>query len=212
MHIGRGPLTFADYQRIYTVLYATLLAAEARTHRACIFFSVVGTAILRKDHGLEAQIVAGAAAYAFDAAGRQLVSFGRLEGDLFTSGPNAFHAWVECDGFAIDFMAPIFQESVRADGHNLTVPRRMFQKPVTAAATEMPDPGQPGAFCLVPDQARTDDVKAAFGAAEMNADLGSLAMAWYKPPPRKIKAEFQFNDTEGLRTAMLRAPGLVGAW
>lgn len=44
MHGGCGFLTFTDYQRTYTVLYATLQAAEARIHRACIFFSVVGTA------------------------------------------------------------------------------------------------------------------------------------------------------------------------
>jgi len=212
MQSARGPLTFADYQRIYTVLYATLQAAEARTHRACIFFTIVGAAILRKDHGLQAQIVAGAAAYSFDDAGRQLVSFGRLEDGYFRCRPDAFHAWIECEGFVIDFMAPIFQDALRADGHGLTVPRRMFQKPVSAAVAGMPDPTHRGEFCLVPDQGRTGEIKAAFGAAEMNADLGSLAMTWYKPPPRKIKAEFQFNDTEGLRTATLRAPALDGTW
>jgi uncharacterized protein DUF2026 len=167
------PITMADYRRIYSVLYSILEAAEARTHRACIFFSVVGAAILKENHGLDAQVVAGAAAYAFDAAGRQLVSFGTLESGMLVCGPDAFHAWIEVDGYAIDFMAPIFNESIRAEGHAITVARKMFQRRIDAAAHGMPDAAVPGDFYLMPSQARTDEVKAAFGAADMNADLGA---------------------------------------
>ena len=49
----RPLLALPDYQRIYQVIYSVLEASEvARTHRACILFTIAGTLILREHYKL----------------------------------------------------------------------------------------------------------------------------------------------------------------
>lgn len=56
----RPLLPLPDYQRIYQVIYSVLEATEvARTHRACILFTIAGTLILREHYKLPATISAG---------------------------------------------------------------------------------------------------------------------------------------------------------
>jgi hypothetical protein len=93
-----------------------------------MFFSVAGAAILQKFYGKEARQVAGAAFYLIDGEGRNALSFATLENEQVQSTKMAFHAWVQCDGYIIDFMAPIFPETCASSGHPFTAPRRMFQR------------------------------------------------------------------------------------
>lgn len=57
-----------------------------------------------------------------------VVVYGGEEAGAFVSDKDAFHAWAECDGWLIDFMAPIMGSALREDGRNWVVPRRMLQK------------------------------------------------------------------------------------
>ena len=120
-------LPLPDYDRIFRVLHS---AIDERSHtgRACVFFAMVGTEILRKYYKLNAVPLTGAAAFAVNAKESSVLTFGRFENDRLISASDAFHCWIECDGFAIDFMAPIFQESMQSSGHQNIVPRRMFQR------------------------------------------------------------------------------------
>ena len=102
------PTTVPDYQRIYQVAYSVLEASEiAITHRACIFFASVGTLILRDHYQLPATISAGCMAMMVDERAANVAVYGRNQEGAFVSGENAFHAWCQCDGWLIDFMAPI---------------------------------------------------------------------------------------------------------
>src|SRR2546427_6546693 len=44
------------------------------------------------------------------------------------SSDTSFHAWIQCDEYVIDFMAPMFPEACTSAGHPFIAPRRMFQK------------------------------------------------------------------------------------
>jgi hypothetical protein len=57
-----------------------------------------------------------------------VVVYGREENGIFVNNEKAFHAWVECDGWLIDFMAPVMGVALRQDGVDWPVPRRMLQK------------------------------------------------------------------------------------
>jgi hypothetical protein len=57
-----------------------------------------------------------------------VVVYCRYEDGILVDNETAFHAWVECDGWLIDFMAPITGVALRQDGVNWPVPGRMLQK------------------------------------------------------------------------------------
>ena len=121
----RPLLALPDYQRIYQVIYSVLEASEvARTHRACILFTIAGTLILREHYKLPATISAGFMGMMVDAKSSTVAMYGRM-GDGPESDGQAFHAWVECQGWLIDFMAPIMGMAFKEDGHPLDVPRWM---------------------------------------------------------------------------------------
>lgn len=208
------PISFQDYERIYQVIWSLLNAVGARPEAACVFFSVVGAAILQESHKLAAHPVAGAAEYAFDAEGEHLVIYGAVVDGCFAAKSDAFHAWVECEGYAIDFMAPIFADVKKSQGQPGAYPRKMFQRRIDSAVQDgLPPASAFGSFALVGDEARTQEIKDAFGALEMNIELGALAMAWYKPSPHPIRQVFEFRDNEtGVLKVKLKAPALVGSW
>jgi len=127
----RTLLPFLDYQRIYQVTYSVLEASGiAVTHRACLFFASAGVLILRDHYGLAATLSAGTMALMIDEVKADVVVYGREQDGVFVKDEDAFHAWVECDGWLIDFMAPIMGLALREDGHPREVPRRMMQKPL----------------------------------------------------------------------------------
>jgi len=208
------PIPFQDYERIYRIIWSLLNTAGVQAEAASAFFSIVGAAILQESHQLAAYPVAGAAAYAFDAQGEHLVTYGAVAGGYLVAKPDAFHAWVECEGYAIDFMAPIFADVKKSQGQPGAYPRKMFQRRLDSAVQDgLPGASAFGSFAIFPDEARTQEIKDAFSALEMNSDLGALAMAWYQPSPHPIRQVFEFRDNEtGVLKARLKAPALVGSW
>jgi hypothetical protein len=208
------PISLQDYERIYQVIWSLLNAVGARPEAACVFFSIVGAAILQVSHKLAARPVAGAAVYAFDANGEHLVTYGAVVDGYFAAESDAFHAWVECEGYAIDFMAPVFTDAKKSQGQPGAYPRKMFQRRIDSAVQDgLPAASAFGSFAVFPDEARTQEIKDAFSALEMNSDLGALAMAWYQPSPHPIRQVFEFRDNEtGVLKARLKAPALVGSW
>ena len=122
-------LALPDYQRIYQVIYSVLEASEgAVTHRACMFFASAGALLLREHYGLQATISSGCMGLMVDEKAANVVVYGREEGGNFVHDTQGFHAWNECDGWMIDFMAPIMGVALREDGKDMRVPRRMLQK------------------------------------------------------------------------------------
>ncbi|MCH8618132.1 DUF2026 family protein [Undibacterium sp. TS12] len=122
-------LPLPDYQRIYQVIYSALESSKiAVTHRSCIFFAVAGASILREHYHLSATISVGSMALMVDEQQSNVVVYGRSENGYFVSDEKAFHAWVECDGWLIDFMAPIMGVALRKDGIDWSISPRMLQK------------------------------------------------------------------------------------
>ena len=205
-------LSLLDYQRIFRMIY-TVLEDRATTHRACIFFALVGAAILRQHYKLNAFPIAGAAAFAVNADDSFVATFGRVEkGDLICA-TDAFHCWVDCDGFAIDFMAPIFQESFRASGHNATIARRMFQRRLTLMAPNLEELTHEGAFLLRPDAEHTKSVIGDFSTKHANTDLANICLYWYKRPPKRVAETLDMQDDLGNVTRLkLHGPEITGVW
>lgn len=205
-------IPFADYCRIFRVIYS-VLDGRAHTHRTCIFFAVAGAILLRLHYKVKALPVAGAAAFMVDAKTSLVATFGKIEEDMLIATPEAFHCWVQCDGFAIDFMAPVFRENLQAAGISHATPRRMFQRPLAAMASTADELTSDGAFSLFPDQERTQAMIQNFEATASSGDLANVCTHWYRRPPKYIAETMDMaNDLGKVIRLKLHGPEVAGVW
>jgi hypothetical protein len=211
MAARRPLLPLADYQRIYQVAYSVLEASEiAITHRACIFFAAVGALILREHYKLLATISAGCMAMMVDEAKANVVVYGHNQNGAFVSDDKMFHAWCQCDGWLIDFMAPIMGASLREDGVPWNVPRRMLQKHLENRKEQLSEIRHLGEFCAFHDRSLTESL--IDGQSIQFEDLANICLTWYRRPPKPLK-ELMMGDTHAAPKKLIaRAPTIEGVW
>ena len=208
----RTVVPLPDYERIFRVIYS-VIDEHANAPHACIFFALVGAAILETKYKIEAMPVAGAAAYGVHEPTSMVSTFGRVVGDELVSTDDAFHCWVQARGVALDFMAPLFRESLKTYGHDLPVPRRMFQKPIREMSSSIHDVRSEGAFYLQPNPELSQKMFSSFSNHAMNADLANICLAWYTKPPKPLPTNMGMQDNDG-NTYFLKpkGPQLSGVW
>lgn len=205
-------LPFVDYCRIIRVIYS-VLDGRAHTHRACIFFAVAGAIILRQHYKFKALPVAGAAAYMVDAETSLVATFGKIEEDMLIATPEAFHCWVQCDGYAIDFMAPVFYENLRAAGISHAISRKMFQRRLAEMASSSAELTREGTFTLFLDSERTQAVIENFEAKASSGDLANICAHWYRRPPKRMSETLEMaNDLGKVERLTLHGPEVSGVW
>ena len=117
-----------DFERIFRTIHGVLLNEDGDIFRACTFFNIIGASILKSHYKLNARPVAGFSAYMLNEGTDVLTLAGRENGAFFTDH-DAFHCWVNCDGWCFDFMSPLFKEVAAAEGVRKHYARMMFQKP-----------------------------------------------------------------------------------
>lgn len=206
------PLSAEDYERIFRVLYATL-DPTAKVEVACLAFAVGGAAILNERHGIKAGVVGGAAVYYLERRRNLAATFGHFVNHRLASSPKHFHCWIETENHAIDFMAPIFRESMASAGHRFAVPRRMFQRPLSAMATSLDDLGNEGDFALQPDHVLTGRLIDDFFEREERLDWLSACLRWYRVIPEAMPSMKIMGNDKALHEINLdSAPRIEGAW
>jgi Protein of unknown function (DUF2026) len=145
-----------------------------------------------------------------DEANANIVVYGRHEEDVFVNDEKAFHAWVQCDGWLIDFMAPIMGTSLREDGGNWDVPRYMLQKRVENGKNSLGDIQHAGEFFIEHDYALTESLIDKQGL--LFSDLMNVCLAWFRRPPRQLKS-MAMGDSHGApKNLVVRAPSIDGVW
>lgn len=186
---------------------------HANIPHACVFFAIIGAAILETKYKIEATPVAGAAAFAVDGKSGTVSTFGKILDDEFMSTEDGFHCWVQSRGVVIDFMAPLFRESLKTYGHDIAVPRRMFQKPLHEMAPSIHELRGKGAFFLQPNLELTQELFTSFSKRLTNTDLANVCLAWYERPPKSLPTNMGMQDDEG-NSYFLRpkGPTLEGVW
>jgi hypothetical protein len=204
-------LPLPDYQRIYQIAYSVLEASEiAITHRACIFFASVGALILRDHYRMPATISAGCMAMMVDEQSSNVVVYGRNQDGAFVNDEKAFHAWCQCDGWLIDFMAPIMGTALREDGVTWNVPRRMLQKRLEDQKDNLSEIQHVGDFFTMHDRSLTEAL--IDGQSIQFEDLTNICLTWFRRPPKPLK-ELAMGDTHAApKKLMARAPTIEGVW
>lgn len=172
--------------------------------------------LIRQFYQLKAIPVAGAAAYFVGSrsVGDEGIAstFGKIENGQLVSSPEQFHCWIECDGLFIDFMAPIFQENLQARGMtDVIIPRRIFQKPLTAMLPTIPDEFHEGGFHLVRSLERLEAMRESV-TSQRGEDLLNLCLHWYRRPPAQMDVQFAVGSSEGETVFTLKGPDVDGFW
>ena len=204
---SQTPLTAGEYERIYQVIHA-VLEDRANTPHACMFFAIAGSFILNKHHGIGARPVAGAFLLCVDQA-PSVISIGKNEGNTISWDKDNFHMWVQTQHHIIDFIAPIFRESIQA---KLDVPRRMFQRRQDSESPSIDDLAAPGNFYTLPDPDLSSYFVDAFMDRPNHVDLLLAIDAWYKPYPAPLKQMALLDNFGKVEPLKICAPPIDGMW
>lgn len=214
MSKARPALPFADYQRVFRVIKTVLDGVEANTPNACVFFSIVGATILQEIYKKKCVPIAGAAIFALDDGHQNtILTFGRINAGQLQGSKQSFHCWILCENQVIDFMAPIFRESLHSGGFPINCARKMFQKPLAEMVPDHTDVSLPGHFYLEANLELTREILHNFGSRVSNRDLTDVCLHWYKKPPKTIQKNLAMASDDGsLMNMKLSELELIGAW
>jgi hypothetical protein len=173
----------------------------------------MGALMLSEKMKKDARPVMGSAFFRVHDPSETVLSYSRLVDGVPTSDKDSFHCWVECDGFLIDFTAPVFRESLAQAGKNLSIQRKMLQKPFTTMADSVNDLKQEGDFCLYPDQSLTNQLLKSFLEKPAPSDLANICLHWLQKPVTKTPTDLSMVNDLGERTDMtLPNINLQAAW
>lgn len=200
------PLSSTDYQTIYQFIYCALdKSGVAITHRSCVFFATAGAVILQEHYNLSATISVGCMALRVDERQPNVVIYGRNEDGYFVSDEKAFHAWVECDGWLIDFMAPILDISLQKAGANWNIPSRMLQKNLVDSKKSLGEIQHAGDFVV------GHNTELANFVLESQSTRFFQLMKFCVDNYRKL-SELQLMNVSTDTLSLSRAPLIEGSW
>lgn len=166
--------------------------------------------MLRKHYKMPATISAGCFALMVDEAKANVVVYGNEVDGEWMCGPHAFHAWVECDGWLIDFMSPIMNVSLQDDGVGFSVPSRMLQKQLAVGC------GSPRHLQRVGDFYAHHDSSLVNTLIDLQeddfSDLLHVCDVWFCRPPKSMKPLALGGTHSVPRLLQLQAPSIEGVW
>jgi len=197
----------SDYHRIYKVINSLLVGENADTATASMFFSTFGAFILNQHFKCNAVPRGGLAAYNLDGT---VVLFAdhREDGYVTGTGEN-FHCWVEAQGWVFDFMAPTFPQRM----NDMSLPARMFQKPLSAMAASINDLDRSGDFFYRHEQEAMARRFADWQKHAAIGDLATVAAKWFRKSPKQMLPSLSVeHQNGGTKNIPLAGNTLSGAW
>lgn len=197
----------ADYQRITRTVKAILDSEDANTARSCQFFAMMGAAILDKHYRINCKPVFGASFVLLDETRRNILSYGRLDGDRAVSSSDHYHAWVDTGVSVIDFMAPLYGDAMQS-----TLPRWMLQRQKNELIENLSDLTRRGDSHFVANADLTEEMLQYYLSEPLYCDLIRISTEWYRKPPGKM-APMQTRGKHGsIRHVELDRLIVDGAW
>jgi hypothetical protein len=142
------------------------------------------------------------------------IAFGTIVDGQFTAALDGFHAWIECKGYAIDFLTRLFPENVAEIDHKVETPRRAFMKSLSLISTRVPQRGDTeGTFLLIQDEVCEANMIQSSYRTPLPCDLQAISSNWYRRPPKKMDIEQPIKDGLGRVTCLKRENiAIEGFW
>ncbi|MFD0725691.1 DUF2026 family protein [Lysobacter brunescens] len=203
-------ITLPDYERMFRVIHGVLLNERGDPLRACMYFSVIGCAILDRHHRVKAEPVFGMAAYRLDG---QVIVFAENDGQSIRATPTGFHCWIEADGVAVDLQAPLFKDFAAKQESPVVLPRKMMQKRLDQASASIEEMAVSGTHWYSRDDGLRSELLADFIQKPANSDFVEICLQWYKPTPKKVQDHIQIGNQHGQVSKVPLSPFCItGAW
>ncbi|MYM94129.1 DUF2026 family protein [Duganella vulcania] len=205
-------LPLADYERIFLTVKAILDAEDAMTAHACQFFALMGAAILFTHYGVRAKPAFGAAFLLLDEETKDILSYGRVEGNTISSDDKRYHAWLDTGDYVIDFMAPLYGEAMRAKGYTKVVPRLVLQHSKSSLAPSIFDLKKRGDCFLAPNNALSQYMVSYYLGERQHRDMIETAVRWYRKPPEPMDV-VQTTGRKGVAHTLALGQSIIdGIW
>ena len=207
------PIQPADFERIFRTIHGVLLVENIDTTRACVLFNNIGAMILRFHYKLEARPVAGFAAYKLDESDDGVLTFATKENGALFTDYDAFHCWVQCDDWFLDFTSPLFHEICISEGSKKMHERKMFQKQKAGMSMVNSPLQERGSFVYDENPNLTKKITRDFYSTPLQLDLMKICVEWYQHPPKEMPEVQRIWDAAGqVKEAKLSPLTLTGAW
>lgn len=207
-------IKLVDYQQIFRVVHSVSEAVGNTAGKACLFYNIIGAALLEVNYKKKAQPVMGSAFFAIHEPSATVLAYShkRAQGEI-SNNSEAFHCWIQSEGYIVDFTAPVFRESLKEQGLPYGIPRRMFQKPLKLMSGAHDRLKSEGDFYVEPNIELTNEMIAKFLKSPAARDLGNVCMQWFVKPPSKIMNEIKMiNDLGEITTMLLTDISVEGTW
>ncbi|WP_447773998.1 DUF2026 family protein [Variovorax boronicumulans] len=208
----RAPLWLPDYERIFRTIHGVLLNEQSDGTRACVYFGTIGAAILRSAYGMDARAQVGAAGYGLGAQLTDAFVFGEHVPGGVVSSDNGFHCWIEVDGWAIDFQAPLFRDLIASTGRTNLPQRIMVQKQI-AQSVATPADLRKDRFWYAPDADLRRSTLEHHNAKKSSKDFEDICVQWFRRPPHKMMEPIGIADQGGqVKPVFLSPVRVTAAW
>ena len=210
----KPPVTFQEYELLFRTIHAILANEESDPSKACVFFAMAGSFLLGQHHGLgSARPMAGFAGYNLRLPSNLVLLLGAVQGTEPTSTEEAFHCWIEVDGYILDLTAPLFDQMAPTERKGRRVPPQLFQKPKGTGVASTQELNVSGSYMHVPNPSLMAALTARFAGLPANADLVNICAQWYTKPPKKMAPYVGVGNQHGqVAQVSLSRIKLEGAW
>lgn len=212
------PISFADYQQLFRVIY-TVLNHENKIDKknapnlskACYFFNSIGARILRDHHGLDAFPVVGNAAYCLTRNPHSVLYFASYQDGKWDSEGDNAHCWIMANGWHIDLLAPMFPE-ISKNGGLPPCKARMMCKPLDESKESINDLVNPGDFLAAPNLERTQRDLEEIHKKNIFRDWVDICNMWYEKLPQKIDDSVKIEHGDEIALVNLERKIIDGKW
>ncbi len=208
----RPLITLKDYETVFRILYSVSASVGNTAGKACLFYNVIGARMLNEHLKVEARPVVGSAFFLVHDQSNTVLSYSQIGADGPFSSPEAFHCWIECEGYVIDFTAPVFRESLSEVGQQLQIPRKMFQRPLSKMAKSWTELNSAGDFWLTPNVELTAIALRRFLEKPAPSDLANVCLHWFKKNSKTPESLSMINDLGEITEMKLANIRLSEAW
>lgn len=202
-----------DYCQIFRTIYSVLHSENAKIHHSCIWFSLIGAAILDEHYKLNPKVFMGIAAYMVDDSTKSVLAFAEKDGNRLRSSETGFHSWIKANDVIIDFTSPLFPTMMNTpDGKSRCEPK-MFQRNIETMATSPHKLAVTGDYFMTPDPKLTNDLVDKFIEVPANMDLLNVCSRWYRRPPSEMPQMIGISNEKGtINKVQLQPFQIAGAW
>jgi len=202
-----------DYCRVFRTIYSVLLNENAKIHHSCIWFSLIGAAILDEHYKIKPKVFMGIAAYMVDDVSQSVLTFAEKDGDRLISSEGGFHSWIEANGFIVDFTSPLFPTMMKTPDSKPLCMSKMFQRNIETMASSPRELAATGDFFMSANAKLTNDLIDDFVAVPLNMDLLNICSNWYRRPPSEMPQMIGISDGRGaINNIHLQSYDVSGAW